>query len=116
LQEAVCETTKGQKPMPRETAAIETHELTRHYGDTVAVDHLSLTVERGEIFGFLGHNGAGKTTTINLLTTLLLPTSGSAKVCGAGTVFTVRLPAASPSPGLARDAVDADPEDPGLIS
>ncbi|MHB9150352.1 MAG: ABC transporter ATP-binding protein [Thermoleophilia bacterium] len=68
--------------MPNEAAAIETHELTRHYGDTVAVDHLTLTVERGEIFGFLGHNGAGKTTTINLLTTLLLPTSGSAKVCG----------------------------------
>jgi ABC-2 type transport system ATP-binding protein len=62
--------------------AIETHELTRRYGDTVAVDHLTLTVPRGEIFGFLGHNGAGKTTTVNLLTTLILPTSGTASLCG----------------------------------
>jgi ABC-2 type transport system ATP-binding protein len=62
--------------------AIDTHDLTRRYGDTVAVDRLTLTVPRGEIFGFLGHNGAGKTTTINLLTTLILPTSGTALVCG----------------------------------
>lgn len=62
--------------------AIETHELTRNYGDTVAVHHLNLIVNQGEVFGFLGHNGAGKTTTINLLTTLLLPTSGGATVCG----------------------------------
>jgi len=62
--------------------AIETHELTRLYGDTVAVDNLTLNVARGEIFGFLGHNGAGKTTTISLLTTLILPTSGSARVSG----------------------------------
>jgi len=62
--------------------AIQTHELTRKYGSFTALDHLTLTVAQGEIFGFLGHNGAGKTTTINLLTTLLLPTSGSAQVCG----------------------------------
>lgn len=62
--------------------AIETHDLTRRYGETLAVDGLTLSVERGEIFGFLGHNGAGKTTTVNLLTTLILPTSGSARVCG----------------------------------
>jgi ABC-2 type transport system ATP-binding protein len=62
--------------------AIETHGLTRLYGDVVALDHLTLTVPRGEIFGFLGHNGAGKTTTVSLLTTLILPTSGSASVCG----------------------------------
>jgi ABC-2 type transport system ATP-binding protein len=66
--------------------AIETHELTRRYGDTVAVDHLTLTVARREIFGFLGHNGAGKTTTVNLLTTLILPTSGTASVCGLDVV------------------------------
>ncbi|MCA9933739.1 MAG: ATP-binding cassette domain-containing protein, partial [Anaerolineales bacterium] len=64
------------------TPAIETHELTRKYGEKTAVDHLTLTVPRGEIFGFLGHNGAGKTTTISLLTTLLLPTSGSAQIFG----------------------------------
>lgn len=62
--------------------AIQTYELTRQYGSFTALDHLTLTVAQGEIFGFLGHNGAGKTTTINLLTTLLLPTSGGAQVCG----------------------------------
>ncbi|PKQ16966.1 MAG: ABC transporter ATP-binding protein [Actinobacteria bacterium HGW-Actinobacteria-7] len=62
--------------------AIETHELSRRFGETLAVDALTLSVKRGEIFGFLGHNGAGKTTTVNLLTTLILPTSGTASVCG----------------------------------
>jgi len=62
--------------------AIQTNNLTRRYGDKVAVDNLTLTVPQGEIFGFLGHNGAGKTTTISMLTTLLLPTSGSATVYG----------------------------------
>lgn len=62
--------------------AIRTHNLTRRYGDTVAVNNLTLEVPQGEIFGFLGHNGAGKTTTISMLTTLLLPTSGSATVFG----------------------------------
>jgi ABC-2 type transport system ATP-binding protein len=64
------------------TPAIETVELTRKYDDKTAVSHLTLTVAQGEIFGFLGHNGAGKTTTISLLTTLLLPTSGSAAIFG----------------------------------
>lgn len=62
--------------------AIQTQNLTRRYGDTMAVNNLTLEVPQGEIFGFLGHNGAGKTTTINMLTTLLLPTSGSAAVLG----------------------------------
>jgi ABC-2 type transport system ATP-binding protein len=62
--------------------AIQTHNLTRRYGDYIAVDNLTLDVPQGEIFGFLGHNGAGKTTTVNVLTTLLLPTSGSATVFG----------------------------------
>lgn len=62
--------------------AIQTNNLTRRYGETVAVDRLTLTVAQGEIFGLLGHNGAGKTTTISMLTTLILPTSGSATVCG----------------------------------
>jgi ABC-2 type transport system ATP-binding protein len=64
------------------TPAIETVELTRKYGDKTAVSQLTLTVAPGEIFGFLGHSGAGKTTTISLLTTLLLPTSGSAAILG----------------------------------
>ena len=63
-------------------AAIETAELTRWYGQNAAVSQLTLTIPKGEIFGFLGHNGAGKTTTVSLLTTLLLPTSGSAVIFG----------------------------------
>ena len=62
--------------------AIDTHELSLSYGNQVALKALNLQVAEGEIFGFLGHNGAGKTTTINILTTLLAPTSGSALVCG----------------------------------
>lgn len=61
---------------------VETRQLTKRYGEHTAVKNLSLSVERGEVFGFLGHNGAGKTTTIHLLTTLLRPTSGMALVCG----------------------------------
>ena len=55
----------------------------RHRYDTEDVLHgIELSIERGEIFGFLGHNGAGKTTAINILTTLIAPTAGSARVCG----------------------------------
>jgi ABC-2 type transport system ATP-binding protein len=61
---------------------IEVNELTKRFGDLVAVDRISFTVKKGEIFGFLGPNGAGKTTAIKMLTTLLHPTSGSAKICG----------------------------------
>ncbi len=61
---------------------IDTKSLTKKYKDITALDNLDLEVIQGEIFGFLGHNGAGKTTTINLLTTLLAPTSGSAAICG----------------------------------
>jgi ABC-2 type transport system ATP-binding protein len=68
------------------TSAIQTEALTRTYDNVVAVDQLSLTVDPGEIFGLLGHNGAGKTTTISILTTLLLPTSGSAQVLGFNVV------------------------------
>ncbi|HID24939.1 MAG TPA: ATP-binding cassette domain-containing protein, partial [Thermoplasmata archaeon] len=61
---------------------IETDCLTKVFNGTVAVDHVSFSVKKGEIFGFLGPNGAGKTTTIKMLTTLLNPTDGSATVCG----------------------------------
>lgn len=61
---------------------IETHELTKVYATQVAVDHLNLKVEQGEIFGFLGPNGAGKTTTIIMLLGLSEPTSGQARICG----------------------------------
>lgn len=62
--------------------AIETSELTRRFSGLVAVDRLSISVERGEVFGLLGPNGAGKTTTISMLCTILKPTSGWARVNG----------------------------------
>ncbi|HXY69853.1 MAG TPA: ATP-binding cassette domain-containing protein [Gemmatimonadales bacterium] len=61
---------------------IATCGLTRRFDALVAVDHLDLEVRRGVIFGLLGPNGAGKTTTIKMLTTLLPPTSGTARVAG----------------------------------
>ena len=63
-------------------AIIETDELTKIYNGETAVDHLSLTVTAGEIFGFLGPNGAGKTTTLLMLLGLTEPTSGTARVLG----------------------------------
>jgi ABC-2 type transport system ATP-binding protein len=62
--------------------AIETNNLVKQYGDVTAVDNLSLRVERGEIYAFLGLNGAGKTTTIRLLLGMVRPTSGEARVLG----------------------------------
>ncbi|RME76945.1 MAG: ABC transporter ATP-binding protein [Chloroflexi bacterium] len=62
--------------------AIEVHGLTKKFGDFTAVNSISFTVQRGEIFGFLGPNGAGKTTTIRMLLGLLTPTAGTAKVIG----------------------------------
>ena len=62
--------------------SVQTDGLTKRFGDVVAVDDVSLTVERGEIFGFLGPNGAGKSTTINLLLDFIRPTAGSAEVLG----------------------------------
>ena len=63
-------------------AAVVLDNLTRTFGDFTAVDQISLAVEQGEIFGFLGANGAGKTTAIRMLTGLLLPTSGTGRVAG----------------------------------
>jgi ABC-2 type transport system ATP-binding protein len=62
--------------------AFVTDGLTRHFGEVVAVDHLTLEVQAGEVFGFLGHNGAGKTTTVRMLNGVLDPTSGTARVLG----------------------------------
>jgi len=62
--------------------AIETHGLTKRFGSLTAVDHIELSVRKGEIYGFLGPNGAGKSTAIRMLSTLLAPTSGTAKVDG----------------------------------
>ena len=62
--------------------AVEAHELTKQFDHFTAVDHVSFTIPRGQIFGFLGPNGAGKTTTIRMLLGLLKPTSGTATVLG----------------------------------
>jgi ABC-2 type transport system ATP-binding protein len=61
---------------------IEVRELTKKYGDRTAVDHISFSVKRGEILGFLGQNGAGKTTTMKILTCFMSSTSGTASVAG----------------------------------
>ncbi len=61
---------------------IETTDLTKAYGNNIAVDKLNLRINEGEVFGFLGPNGAGKTTTILMLLGLTEPTSGTARVCG----------------------------------
>lgn len=65
---------------------IELDGLIHRYGETTVLHGIDLTVGRGEIFGFLGHNGAGKTTTIHVLTTLLVPSGGKARVGGLDVV------------------------------
>jgi len=62
--------------------AIETSDLTRRFGELIAVDRLNLSVAQGTIFGLLGPNGAGKSTAIKMLTTLLRPSAGTARVAG----------------------------------
>jgi ABC-2 type transport system ATP-binding protein len=67
-------------------AAVEAHDLGKRYGDLWALRHLDLVVPRGTVLGLLGHNGAGKTTAIRILTTLALPTEGTAAVAGRDVV------------------------------
>ena len=62
--------------------SVEVEDLVKTFGSFVAVDHIHVQVEQGEIFGFLGPNGAGKSTTIRMLCGLLLPTSGRGRVAG----------------------------------
>lgn len=61
---------------------IEAHNLCKSFGPVPAVNDVSITVKKGEIFGFLGQNGAGKTTTIRMLTGVLIPDSGTVRICG----------------------------------
>ena len=65
-----------------EMAAIQTHGLTRCFGELTAVDNVTLSVAQGQFFGFLGPNGAGKSTTIKMLTGLLEPSAGSIEILG----------------------------------
>ena len=62
--------------------SIEVGNLTKYYGDLLAVDHINFKVRQGEVFGFLGPNGAGKTTTQRMLTTLLEPSEGRIVING----------------------------------
>lgn len=62
--------------------AIDMQNVTRRFGDIVAVDDLSLSIESGEVFGILGHNGAGKTTIVRLLNGVLIPDGGDIRVLG----------------------------------
>ena len=71
-----------KQPMQSDPDAIKAQNLTKRFGDDIAVDGLDLTVESGTVYGFLGPNGAGKSTTMRMLTTLTRPTSGKAWIDG----------------------------------
>jgi ABC-2 type transport system ATP-binding protein len=86
---------------------IEVEHLSKRYGDKIAVEDVSFTVHRGEIFGFLGPNGAGKTTTIKMVVGLLKPTSGTARVAG----YDVQA-----QPLQAKAASGYGPDEPNLYS
>ncbi|HEV3238666.1 MAG TPA: ATP-binding cassette domain-containing protein, partial [Gemmataceae bacterium] len=70
--------------------AVEVKDLTKKYGKFVALDHLTMSVDRGQILGFVGPNGAGKTTTIKILVGLSRPTSGTARISGVDCVTEAR--------------------------
>jgi len=73
--------------MDRDSISIVVDNLTRRFGrDTVAINSISFSVARGEIFGLLGPNGAGKTTAVRILSTLLKPSCGTCSVCGLNIV------------------------------
>jgi ABC-2 type transport system ATP-binding protein len=69
-------------PLSNGIPAVQTFALTRLYGSMIALNALNLTVNRGDLFGFIGSNGAGKTTTLRILATFLAPSSGTAQVLG----------------------------------
>lgn len=69
----------------KEKKAVEVHNLSKKFKQQIAVDNISFNIKQGEVFALLGPNGAGKTTTLNMMTTLLKPTSGSIKILGHDT-------------------------------
>ena len=115
LRGAVGERSRRRRRPPRESRkavrrehsqpAVQTDGLTRRYGDVLAVDGLDLTVERGEVYGFLGLNGAGKTTTIRMLLGMIRPSAGHASpardaACGAAGAARGTASATSSTPPL----------------
>ncbi|MCD6241908.1 ATP-binding cassette domain-containing protein, partial [Candidatus Bathyarchaeota archaeon] len=85
---------------------IEIRNLTKKFGDFIAVDHLNLSIEEGEIFGLLGPNGAGKTTTLLMLTTVIKPSEGTAIIGG----YDIRT-----NPDKARKLIGMSFQDPKLL-
>jgi ABC-2 type transport system ATP-binding protein len=81
-RQALSTLTARRASPPSSGPAVLVEHLTKRFGERLAVDDVSFTVEAGEVFGFLGPNGAGKTTTVRMLATLIEPTSGSARVAG----------------------------------
>ena len=82
---------------------VKTNELTKTYDGRLAVDHVAMTVKRGEVYGFLGPNGAGKTTTLRMLLGLIRPTGGTAEVLGSvpgDPAVTARVGALIEGPGF----------------
>ncbi len=75
-----------EAPAPPPIPAVQTYELSRVYGNMTALANLNLTVNRADLFGFIGSNGAGKTTTLRILATFLTPSSGRAEVLGQDVV------------------------------
>ena len=71
------------KPLPKKDIAIEVSDLRKVYGDLVAVNNISFSVNKGEVFAFLGPNGAGKTTTVEMIESIRQPTAGVIKILGA---------------------------------
>jgi ABC-2 type transport system ATP-binding protein len=92
--------------------AIQVEELTKRFGDVLAVDRASFEVRQGELFGFLGPNGAGKTTTLNMLTGLARPSGGAIRVCGRD--YTRDLKKAQHLMGIVPDESNLYPELDGL--
>ncbi len=97
---------RGEHPAASGAPALVVEQLTKRFGERVAVEDVSFSVPYGEVFGFLGPNGAGKTTTVRTLGTLIVPTSGSAMVAG--------IPL-EPANGVEiRQRISVMPETPGL--
>jgi len=95
---------RAARPLGEPVLVVE--QLTKRFGDRLAVDDVSFSVAAGEVFGFLGPNGAGKTTTVRMLGTLIAPTAGSAVVAG--------LPLDSANGVEIRQRIAVMPENPGL--
>src|SRR5512140_2571148 len=77
---------RREKRMANQVLPLEVLGLTKKFGDFTAVNHVSFTVQPGEVLGYLGPNGSGKTTTIRMLCGLMAPTEGTAKIMGIDVV------------------------------